>query len=142
MPRCRVEDLPKDQRDKCFVVEHHKLSIVIGYDDWLSGEIVSMVTQVYRDAYYNVAQMIKRFSQAMKVYKDLLGNGKILFDDSSTWNHTKVVVRMDANGNILFQIGGRRKIKFMYLLSSLMLLSHFKKIGIYWYNIINEYKVE
>jgi Phage terminase-like protein, large subunit len=37
----------------------------------------------------------------MKVYKELLGNGKILFDDPvSTWNHMNVVVRMDANGNI------------------------------------------
>ena len=68
--RCRVEKLPKDQRDKYFewetngylvlhdqdyneqsyifndiqnfMAEHHILPIVIGYDDWSAGEIVSM----------------------------------------------------------------------------------------------------
>lgn len=129
MPRCRVEKLPKDQRDKYFewetnghlvlhdqdyneqsyifndiqnfMSERHILPIVIGYDDWSAGEIVSMFTQVYGDVCYNVTQTTKTFSQPMKVYKELLGNGKILFDDPvSTWNHMNVVVRMDANGNI------------------------------------------
>lgn len=129
MPRCRVEKLPKDQRDKYFewetngylvlhdqdyneqsyifndiqnfMAEHHILPIVIGYDDWSAGEIVSMFTQVYGDVCCNVTQTTNTFSQPMKVYKELLGNGKIIFDDPvSTWNHMNVVVRMDAKGNI------------------------------------------
>ncbi|MCC6121142.1 phage terminase family protein [Weissella cibaria] len=88
---------------------------------------VDVFLQVYGDVCYNVAQMTKMFSQRMKVYKELLGNGKILFFvPVSTWNHMNVVVRVNANGNI-FPNKAKSKNKLDVFVSQLDALVAFDK---------------
>lgn len=93
-----------DLRD--FMSENKILPLVIGYDARSASELV----RKFKDAYGNITpvdidQVIKQttpvLSQPLKVYKALIGAGKIIFDDPvSTFAHLNVMVKVDANGNI------------------------------------------
>ncbi|MCM0582785.1 terminase large subunit [Weissella diestrammenae] len=129
MPRTNVEKLPKEQRDKYFeweqqgylilheeafnkqsfifddiqryMSEHNILPMAVGYDDWNAAELHGMFNDSYGEITHNVSMTTKTLSQPMKIYKQLIGNEKIVFDDPvATWNHLNVVVRVDGAGNI------------------------------------------
>lgn len=89
-----------------FMTENKILPLVIGYDARSAAELV----RKFKEAYGNITpvdidQVIKQttpvLSQPLKVYKALIGAGKIIFDDPvSTFAHLNVMVKVDANGNI------------------------------------------
>jgi phage terminase large subunit-like protein len=130
MPRSRVEALPQELRDRyltweaegqltlhdqdfnkqsfvfwdlmAFMTEHHLTPLMVGYDDWSAGEIRALFEDTYGKAVvHNVPMTTKSLSLGMKMYKELLLSGKLVFNDPvATWNHLNVVARMDANGNV------------------------------------------
>ena len=75
--------------------------IAVGYDKWQSKEIIKYFTDYYGDICYPVEQTTKELSSPLKIYKSKIQLGKILFDDPvSTWCHSNVVVKYDANKNV------------------------------------------
>ncbi|MDT2705754.1 terminase TerL endonuclease subunit [Enterococcus dispar] len=129
MPRNRIENLPREQREKylaweqqghliiheldyndqeyifndlCqFMTERNILPLAVGYDKWNAREIVRLFNDYYGDICVIVEQTVKNLSNHLKVYKSKAKVGKIIFDDPvSTWNHMNVVVKIDGNGNI------------------------------------------
>jgi len=129
MPRNRIENLPREQREKYlaweqqghliiheldyndqeyifndlrqFMTERNILPLAVGYDKWNAREIVRLFNDYYGDICVIVEQTVKNLSNHLKVYKSKAKVGKIIFDDPvSTWNHMNVVVKIDGNGNI------------------------------------------
>lgn len=129
MPRQTIDSLPRDQQLKYleweakgllhiheldyndqryifdnlreFMNENHILPIALGYDRWNAKELVRLFNDYYGDICYDVPQTVKNLSSHLKVYKEKAKMGKIIFDDEvSTWNHSNVMVKVDANGNI------------------------------------------
>lgn len=129
MPRNRIENLPREQREKYlaweqqghliiheldyndqeyifndlhqFMTERNILPLAVGYDKWNAREIVRLFNDYYGDICVIVEQTVKNLSNHLKVYKSKAKVGKIIFDDPvSTWNHMNVVVKVDGNGNI------------------------------------------
>ncbi|EGE54246.1 terminase TerL endonuclease subunit [Streptococcus parauberis] len=129
MPRQTIDSLPRDQQLKYlewetkgllhiheldyndqryifdnlreFMNEQHILPIAVGYDRWNAKELVRLFNDYYGDICYDVPQTVKNLSSHLKVYKEKAKMGKIIFDDEvSTWNHSNVMVKVDANGNI------------------------------------------
>lgn len=86
---------------RAFMKEKKMYPIAIGYDKWQSKEIIKYFTDYYGDICYPVEQTTKELSSPLKIYKSKIKLGKILFDDPvSTWCHSNVVVKYDANKNV------------------------------------------
>jgi phage terminase large subunit-like protein len=129
MPRSRIEQLPKEQRDKyieweekgfltiheldyndqsyifddlmAFMSENNLYPVGVGYDKWNAQEIVRLFESNFGDICYNVPQTVKGLSNHLKIYKSKSKVGKVIFNDPvSTWCHLNVMVKVDANGNI------------------------------------------
>jgi phage terminase large subunit-like protein len=129
MPRSRIEQLPKSQRDKYleweaqghlhiheldnndqeyvyndlakFMAENKIMPVAVGYDKWNAAEMKRYFEADWGDVCHRVEQNTRTLSNPLKVYKAKTKAGKIIFDDPvSTWNHANVNVKIDANGNI------------------------------------------
>lgn len=129
MPRKSIENLPKSQAEKYlewhaknflvlhdndhndqefifhdlyeFMNENNILPICVAYDRWSAKPIKKMFENYYGDITLEVQQTVKELSMPMKIYKEKLKNGKIIFDDPvSTWCHSNVQIRLDNNNNI------------------------------------------
>lgn len=129
LPRSRVENLPREQRLKYeewetkgiltiheldyndqtyifndlreFMKQNKILPIAVGYDKWNAREMVRLFNDYYGEVTVEVPQTVKTLSNPLKIYKEKLKHGKIIFSDPvSTWNHMNVMVKIDGNGNI------------------------------------------
>ena len=73
----------------------------VGYDKWNAREIVRLFTDYYGDICVNIPQTVKGLSQYLKIYKEKIKNGNIIFKDSLMgWCHSNVRVKVDANNNV------------------------------------------
>lgn len=129
MPRCRIDKLPKAQRDRylkweqegylhiheldnndqtyifedlrAFMTENKIMPVLLTYDKWKVDEILRLFDNYYGLETFNVQQNTKTLSQPLKLYKAKIGAGKVLFDDPiMSWCHSNVNVKIDANDNI------------------------------------------
>ncbi|WP_329382680.1 terminase TerL endonuclease subunit [Anaerofustis sp. HA2171] len=129
MPRCRIDMLPKAQRDtylkwekegylhiheldnndqkyifedlREFMNENKIMPVLLTYDEWQSKEILRLFDDYYGLETFNVRQTTKMLSQPLKLYKAKITAGKIIFNDPvMSWCHSNVNVKIDANDNI------------------------------------------
>lgn len=129
LPRKTVEQLPKQQQDKyeeweskglihlheldyndqeyifsdlrSFMLENKIQPICVGYDKWNSGDIKRQFDDIYGDICIVIPQTVKGLSQYLKIYKEKIKAGNIIFDDDvSRWCHSNVMVKVDHNNNI------------------------------------------
>lgn len=129
IPRKRFEELPHDVAEKYLQWEKEGLLVIheldyndqeyifndlrsymqknrmfpvgVGYDKWNAREIVRLFGDYYGDVCVNVPQTVKGLSQYLKIYKEKIKNGNIIFDDDlMTWCHSNVRVKVDANNNV------------------------------------------
>lgn len=129
LPRKTVESLPKEQKDKYleweakgylhihekdfndqeyifndlreYMREHKIFPICVGYDRWCAKQIKGLFDDYYGDITVDIPQTVKVLSNPLKIYKEKLKGGNIIFNDPvSTWNHSNVMVKVDANNNI------------------------------------------
>ena len=129
-PRSRLEQLPKEQRDKyleweskgllhihekeyndrgyiffeikAYISENRILPVKVGYDRWGAREMVKLFEDHYgADIGYEVLQTVKGLSNGLKLYKAKIKSGSIIYDDELTaWMTGNVNVKIDANNNI------------------------------------------
>lgn len=129
MPRRSIEKLPRAQAEKYeeweqegklhlhekdhndqeyifnyikdYMNENNIFPICVGYDKWNSREIRRYFEEYYGDICVEIQQTTKGLSNYLKVYKEKLGAGNIIFDDPvMTWCHMNVQVKVDANMNV------------------------------------------
>ena len=129
LPRKTVEQLPKQQREKyeeweskglihlheldynrqdyifsdlkSFMIENKIQPICVGYDKYISREITQLFDDNYGDICVVIPQTVKGLSQYLKIYKEKIKAGNIIYDDDvSRWCHSNVMVRVDHNNNI------------------------------------------
>lgn len=129
IPRNTFDKLPKDKRDKygewelaghltihehdyndqkfifddivSFMTKNKILPIKVGYDKWNAREIVRLFEERYGNVCIEVPQTVKNLSQHLKIYKELIKSGRVIFDDPvATWCHMNVNVKVDANFNV------------------------------------------
>lgn len=129
LPRCRIDQLPKQQRDKylewekagyihihekesndpeyifedlkSFMEKNYIMPVLVAYDQWKARDMLKLFEQYYGVDTYNVTQTTRVLSQPTKIYKAKITAGKIIFNDPvMTWCHANVVVKVDANDNV------------------------------------------
>lgn len=129
IPRKRFEELPHDVAEKysewadkgllviheldyndqemifndlrTYMQKHRMYPVGVGYDKWNAREIVRLFTDYYGDICVNIPQTVKGLSQYLKIYKEKIKNGNIIFKDSLMgWCHSNVRVKVDANNNV------------------------------------------
>lgn len=129
IPRKTVDSLPREQKERyqdwevkglihiheldfneqdyifnqilAFINENKILPVAVGFDKWNARQIVNLFNDYYGDICIEVAQTVKNISPLLKVYKSKLNAGKVIFDDEvSSWMHSNVMVKTDANNNI------------------------------------------
>jgi len=85
-----------------FMTKNKILPVLVGYDKWNAREIIRRFEEYYgTEKTQVISQTVKTLSRPMKIYKEKIKNGKIIFDDPvSTWNHLNVMAKLDANGNV------------------------------------------
>lgn len=86
---------------RAYMINNKITPLVVGYDKWNSAEIRRLFNDYYGDICLNIPQTVKGLSQYLKIYKQKIKNGNIIFNDPvMKWNHANVRVRIDANGNV------------------------------------------
>lgn len=129
MPRNRIENLPREQKEKYleweskgllhihekdhndqeyifndlkkFIDENKILPVKIGIDKWNSREIERYFKNYYGNIVEIIEQTTKVLSNPLKIYKAKMKSKSIIFDDEvSSWCHANVKVKIDGNGNI------------------------------------------
>lgn len=129
LPRKRIDNLPQAQKEQylrweeqglikiheldyndqsfifedlnAFMLSKNIYPVAVGYDKWNAREIKRKFDDYYGDICKEIPQTVKGLSQGLKIYKEKIQNGNIIFNDSlMSWCHANVQVKTDANGNI------------------------------------------
>lgn len=86
---------------RAFMLNNKITPLVVGYDKWNSAEIRRLFEDYYGEICLNIPQTVKGLSQPLKIYKQKMKSGNIIFSDPvMRWCHSNVRVRTDANGNV------------------------------------------
>lgn len=84
-----------------FMKENKIYPVAVGYDRWGAKQLVKRFNDYYGDICKDVPQTVKVLSTPLKIYKEKLKAGKIIFNDPvSTWCHGNVNIKIDGNNNI------------------------------------------